>query len=62
MAISARLSYRITHAAFCVAFPFALFAACNAVNIGRLAKWFTLKDGLDVLGLSAYLLAGLCSS
>jgi lipid A ethanolaminephosphotransferase len=52
--------YRISHSTFCVAFPLALFAVCNAVNIDKLAKWFTLKDGLDVVGLSAYLFAALC--
>lgn len=55
-----KLGYRTSHAAFCVAFPFALFVACNAINIDKLAKWFALKDGVDLTGLSAYLLAALC--
>ncbi len=55
-----RLRFRTSHATFCVAFPFLLFAVCNAINIDKLAKWFTLKDGLDILGLSAYLFAALC--
>jgi hypothetical protein len=55
-----KLGFRGSHAAFCVAFPLALFAACNAVNIDRLAKWFRAGQGLDVAGLSAYLLAGAC--
>ncbi len=55
-----RLRYRTSHATFCVAFPFVLFAVCNAINIDKLAKWFTLKDGLDFLGLTAYLFAALC--
>ncbi|HWK51233.1 MAG TPA: sulfatase-like hydrolase/transferase [Steroidobacter sp.] len=33
---------------------------CNSLNIDKLAKWFYQKNGLDWLGLSAYLLAGLC--
>jgi lipid A ethanolaminephosphotransferase len=60
MPIASRLRYRTSHVSFCVAFPFALFAVCNALNIDKLAKWFAHKDGLDFYGLSAYLLAGLC--
>lgn len=52
--------YRATHASFCVAFPLALYVVCNALNIDKLSRWFAQKDGLDVLGMSAYLLAGLC--
>jgi lipid A ethanolaminephosphotransferase len=52
--------YRISHAAFCVAFPFLLFVACNAVNLGKFAGWFASGAGTDVAGLAAYLLAGLC--
>ena len=55
-----RLKFQVSHARFCVLFPAALFAVCNAINIDRLAKWFRTGDGLDVLALSAYLLAGLC--
>lgn len=55
-----RLRFRTSHATFCVAFPFVLFAVCNAINIDRLAKWFTQKDGLDIVGLAAYLFAALC--
>ena len=55
-----RLRLRTSHATFCVVFPLALFAACNAINIDKLAKWFRLKDGLDIIGLSAYLLAAAC--
>ena len=55
-----KLQYRISHAAFCLAFPVVLFAACNAVNLDKLAGWFASGDGVDVAGLAAYLLAGLC--
>jgi lipid A ethanolaminephosphotransferase len=51
--------YRISHAAFCVAFPLGLFAACNAPNLGKFAGWFARGEGTDVAGLGAYLLAGL---
>jgi lipid A ethanolaminephosphotransferase len=51
---------RISHRAFAVAFPCALYVACNALNIGRIARWFHGRDGLDLGGLSAYLFAGLC--
>ncbi len=45
---------------FAVLFPVLLYSACNALNIGKLARWFYGKEGLDYLGLAAYLLTGLC--
>jgi len=51
---------RLSHAAYSVAFPALLFAACNAVNFGKLSKWFAGKDGTDYVALFSYLLAGLC--
>jgi lipid A ethanolaminephosphotransferase len=50
----------MSHAAFSVAFPSLVFAAANAPNIARIARWFEGKDGLDWVALGAYLLAGLC--
>ena len=55
-----KLGFRTSHARFCVAFPLALFAACNAINIDKLAKWFQLGDRLDIAGLAAYLFAAAC--
>jgi len=55
-----RARFRISHAAFSVALPALIFAACNAPNIDRLARWFGGPDRLDYVALSAYLLAGLC--
>ena len=60
MPIGGKRRYRTSHTVFSVAFPLVLFAVCNALNIDKLSKWFANKDGLDLLGLSAYLLAGLC--
>jgi len=51
---------RLSHAAYCVAFPALLFAACNAVNFGKISKWFAEKGGTDYVALFSYLLAGLC--
>jgi lipid A ethanolaminephosphotransferase len=53
-------AFRVSHAAFCVAFPALLFAACNSLNIGKLSKWFAGTGGTDYVALSAYLLASLC--
>lgn len=53
-------AFSISHAKFSVAFPFLLYASCNALNIDRIAKWFHGRDGLDAWGLAAYLLVGLC--
>jgi lipid A ethanolaminephosphotransferase len=52
--------FRISHAAFCIAYPALLYIACNTINLAKLAKWFPAKEGLDYVSLSAYLLAGLC--
>lgn len=59
MAAGGRRGFRISHTAFAVVFPASLYATCNALNIDRLARWFTGKEGLDYAALSAYLLAGL---
>lgn len=52
--------FQVSHGKFSTFFPFLLYAICNALNIDKLAKWFTQKDGVDYVALSAYLLAGLC--
>jgi lipid A ethanolaminephosphotransferase len=52
-------AFRVSHAAFSVAFPALLFAACNGLNIGKLSKWFAGSGGTDYAALSAYLLASL---
>jgi lipid A ethanolaminephosphotransferase len=51
---------QMSHVRFCIAYPFALFVMCNAINIDKLAKWFRQGDHLDYAALCAYLLAGLC--
>lgn len=51
---------RVTHAGFLVGFPAALYVACNALNIGKLATWFQGTGGLELMAFSAYLLVGLC--
>jgi lipid A ethanolaminephosphotransferase len=55
-----KLRLSVSHGRFCVLFPAALYVVCNAINFDRLARWFRTGEGLDVLALSAYLLAGLC--
>lgn len=57
-----RFRYRISHTAFCIAFPAILYVVCNAVNFDRIARWFRVGDALDHSALFAYLLAGLCLS
>lgn len=56
---SSRLRLRVSHAGFSVAFPVLLYSISNALNIDKLTKWFMLKDRVDYLALSAYLVAGL---
>jgi lipid A ethanolaminephosphotransferase len=60
MALGRRLRLQISHDRFVVLFPVLLYVVCNALNIGKLARWFYGKEGLDYLGLAAYLLIGLC--
>lgn len=62
MTNGSRLRFRISHSWFTVVFPVLLFAACNALNIDKLARWFVQDGGLDYTALSAYLLAGVCLS
>jgi lipid A ethanolaminephosphotransferase len=49
----------LSHTRFALVFTGALFVACNALNIGQLARWFRDGDRLDYLALGAFLLAGL---
>jgi lipid A ethanolaminephosphotransferase len=51
---------RLSHTGFSVGFCAALYATCNALDIGRLAQWFRAGQDLDIAALAAYLLAGLC--
>jgi lipid A ethanolaminephosphotransferase len=51
---------RISHTRFIVGFPALLYVVCNALNIGTLAQWFHEREGLNLWGFSAYLVAGLC--
>ena len=60
MANPLKLRFETSHVQFSIVFPLLLYAICNTVNLERLAKWFRHGDRLDTLGLSAYLLAGLC--
>ena len=55
-----KFRFQISHVRFSILFPVLLYATCNSVNLERLAKWFQHGDRLNYLGLSAYLLAGLC--
>jgi lipid A ethanolaminephosphotransferase len=59
MTIAARPRLRMSHATFCLLYPTLLYGVCNAINAGRLARWFRLKDGPDPAGLAAFLVAGL---
>lgn len=58
--VSEKLRFQTSHAKFSVAFAVLLYGLCNAINMDKLAKWFTHRDGPDYLALAAYLLAGLC--
>jgi lipid A ethanolaminephosphotransferase len=50
---------QISHTKFSIWFCCLLFAICNAINIGTLARWFHGKSGLNYLAFTAYLIAGL---
>jgi len=51
--------FEISHTRFSIWFCVLLYAICNAINVGTLAKWFHDKDGLNYLAFGAYLIAGL---
>jgi len=52
--------FQLSHTRLSIVFPALLYGACNALNIDKLARWFQLKDSVDYVALSAYLVAGLC--
>ena len=52
--------FHLSHTRFVILYCALLFGICNALNFDKLAKWFYVNDHLDILALSAYLLAGLC--
>src|SRR4026208_716504 len=60
MTLDQKFRNQISHGQFVGLFPVLLYLACNAINIGKLARWFYGKQGLDYVGLAAYLLIGLC--
>jgi len=51
--------FEISHSKFSIWFCVLLYAVCNAINIGTLAKWFHDKNGLNYLAFGTYLIAGL---
>lgn len=55
-----KLRFQISHVRFSIVFSVLLYAICNTINMGQLAKWFRHGDRVDYPGLSAYLLAGVC--
>jgi lipid A ethanolaminephosphotransferase len=57
-----RLRYQISHIRFSIGYSVLLFVVCNALNLGRISKWFHQGDGVDYSALAAFLLAGLCLS
>jgi lipid A ethanolaminephosphotransferase len=60
VALGPKARFQTSHTKFSVGFAVLLYTVCNTINIDKLAKWFHRNDGLDYVGLSAYLLAGLC--
>ena len=55
-----KFRFEVSHARFCVIFATVLYVACNAPNLGALARWFRSGESTDWLALSAFLFAGLC--
>jgi lipid A ethanolaminephosphotransferase len=54
------LRVKVSHTTFSAVFAVALYAACNALNFPKLARWFQDAGGTDYSALVAYLLAGFC--
>jgi lipid A ethanolaminephosphotransferase len=57
---SKKSKFEISYLHFCLAYPFLTYAACNALNLEKLTKWFQSKSGLDYLSLVTFLTIGLC--
>lgn len=55
-----QLKIDVSHTSFAMLFTTSLYVVCNALNIDKIAKWFSLGDGIDYVGLLAYLVFGLC--
>jgi lipid A ethanolaminephosphotransferase len=53
-------SMQLSHTRFALGFSTLLYVVCNALNIGRISRWFQGKDGLELVALCAFLFAGLC--
>jgi lipid A ethanolaminephosphotransferase len=60
MQVLRKLRIQTTHTRFALAYSFLLYGICNALNIGKLARWFQGADGLELGAFCAYLLCGLC--
>lgn len=62
MEIKKLVGFKTSQTRFTIVFTTLMFVVCNSLNIDKIARWFYLKDGLDVTALCAYLVAGLSLS
>lgn len=54
------LRFRVSHITFSLLFTISLFIISNALNLDRIAKWFPQGANTDFVGLTAFLIFGLC--
>ncbi len=54
------IRFKVSHLSFSILFTTSLYLICNAINLEKITRWFTLGDSIDYVGLVAYLVFGLC--
>ena len=60
MKISKGKLFDLSHLTFSIVFTTLLYLICNALNLDKIVKWFSLGNSIDYSGLVAYLIIGLC--
>jgi len=60
LALAERRRFTLSHLRFSLLFCSVLYWTCNALNLDKLARWFPQPGGVDLVPLTAYLVAGQC--
>ena len=54
------INFKISHTTFCVLYATFLYVIYNAINLGKITKWFYLGNKIDYVTLTAFFIIGLC--
>ena len=55
-----RTKINVSHLIFSLIFTSSLYVICNAFNLDKIVKWFSISDSIDYTGLIAFLIVGFC--